>query len=59
MQESTDNSKNEDQKQVNGKKSTLKILEEVDKQVIKDLPPNFNSYIYTRIHEDPEGKLHE
>ncbi len=42
----------------NSSKSSLKILEEIDKAPIKDLPPNFNSYIYTRIHDDSEGKLH-
>jgi len=58
MQETTDTPNNDDQKPSNGKKSTLKILEEVDKQVIRDFPPNFNSYIYTRIHDDQEGKFH-
>lgn len=42
----------------NSSKSSLKILEEIDKAPVQDVPPNFNSYIYFRIHDDPEGKLH-
>ena len=41
----------------NSSKPKLKILEEVDKEIIKDSPPNFNSYIFTRIHDNPEVKL--
>ena len=39
-------------------KSTLKILEEVDKEIISDVPPNLNDYNFTRIHDNEEGKLH-
>lgn len=41
----------------NSSKPKLKILEEVDKEIIKDNPPNFNSYIFSRIHDNTEGKL--
>lgn len=40
-------------------KSTLKILEEVDKEMIHDVPPNFSDYNFTRIHENEEGKLRD
>lgn len=40
-------------------KSTLKILEEVDKEFIQDIPPNFSDYNFTRIHENEEGKLRD
>ena len=39
-------------------KSSLKILEEVDKEIIQDIPPNFSSYIFSRIHDNPDGQLH-
>ena len=41
----------------NSTRPKLKILEEVDKEIIKDTPPNFNSYIFSRIHDNTEGKL--
>lgn len=40
------------------KKSTLKILEEVDKEILKGTPPNFTSHNYTRVHDSDEGRLH-
>lgn len=58
MEQSDNTTKSEQNSSANTGKSTVKILEEVDKQVIRDSPPNFNSYIFTRIHDDPEGKYH-
>ena len=52
------NSSNENDEQV-PKKPTLTILEEVDKEMIHDLPPNFNSFNYTRVHDRSEGTLNE
>ena len=40
-------------------KSTLKILEEVDKEIIQDIPPNFSDYNFTRIHQNEDGKLRD
>ena len=41
----------------NTNKSTLKILEEVDKEIIQDNPPNFSEYNFTREHQNEAGKL--
>lgn len=44
--------------QSSARKSTLKILSEVDKEILKDNPPNFSSQNYIRVHNNQEGKLH-
>ena len=61
MEESPENKNNEPENTATStptKKNTLKILAEVDKEIIKDLPPNFTTHNYTRIHDSEEGKLH-
>lgn len=54
MDESFENTDNPSSK----KKPTLKILAEVDKEILKDIPPNFTTHNYTRVHDSEEGKLH-
>ena len=58
MEPSDEISKNKEAADKISPKSTLKILDEIDKEIIQDIPPNFSSYIFSRIHDNPDGKLH-
>jgi hypothetical protein len=59
MDNNLDDSKDGGQLSSSEKKITLKILEEIDKEFIEEVPPNFHAFFYTRIHNQSEGKLHE
>lgn len=41
------------------KKSTIKILDERDKKILSDTPPNFKSTFFIRTHNNKNGFLLE